>query len=76
MIASHCNDSKVDLGAKRDRHEHLGKGHIGIEAFRHFVQHPKLQHIDLILETPFTKEGGDDDPRLEDMMLLKKFRKK
>lgn len=72
MIASHCNDSKVEFGAKRDRHEHLGEGHIGKDAFKWIVQHPKLQHIDLILETPFGK--GKPDPRLADMNLLKTYR--
>jgi len=72
MPASHCNDSKVDFEGHRDRHEHLGEGFIGKDAFQFIVDHPKLQHIDLILETPFEKEKKD--PRLADMKLLKKFR--
>lgn len=48
---SHCNDSKVDLGARRDRHEHLGKGFIGLEGFRAIVEHPKLTSLNLYLET-------------------------
>lgn len=75
LVASHCNDSKVELGAHKDRHEHLGKGHMGEDAFKFIVQHPKLQHIDLILETPYEKEGQKDDPRIPDLELLKRFRK-
>lgn len=73
LIASHCNDSKVEFGTHKDRHQHLGHGFIGAEAFKYIVQHPKLQHIDLILETPFE---GEDEPgsREEDIALLKKFR--
>ena len=75
LVASHCNDSKVELGAHKDRHEHLGKGYMGEDAFKFIVQHPKLKHIDLILETPYDKEGQKNDPRIPDLELLKKFRK-
>lgn len=69
LIASHCNDSMVELGGKKDRHEHLGKGHIGLEGFRAIVAHPKLKHLDLILETPW--DGGVED----DLAFLKAARK-
>jgi deoxyribonuclease IV len=74
LVASHCNDSKIEFEGRKDRHQHLGHGFIGAEGFQHIVQHPKLQHIDLILETPFDEE---DEPgsREEDFALLKKFRK-
>lgn len=52
LVVSHVNDSKVELGSNKDRHEDLGKGYIGEEAFRSFVLHPSLQNIDLLLETP------------------------
>lgn len=75
LIASHCNDSKVEFNAHKDRHEHLGHGFIGTDAFKYIVKHPKLQHIDLILETPFDDEGGPEDgTRTEDIALLKKYR--
>lgn len=48
----HCNDAKKPLGSRVDRHEHLGKGEIGIEAFRRLVNDPRLAAIPLILETP------------------------
>ena len=75
LIASHCNDSKVEFASHKDRHEHLGQGTMGQDAFKFIVQHPKLQHIDLILETPYEKEGEANDPRVADLELLKSFRK-
>lgn len=74
LIASHCNDSKIEFDGHKDRHQHLGHGFIGADAFQYIVQHPKLQHIDLILETPFDGEE-DVGSREEDLALLKKFRK-
>jgi len=56
----HANDSKKDLGSRVDRHEAIGRGKIGREAFRLLVNHPKLAGIPLILETP--KEGPDGKP--------------
>lgn len=67
VVMSHCNDSKVGLGEHKDRHEHIGDGHIGLAAFRAIVNHPKLQHWLLILETPW------DDQR-RDIDLVKKLR--
>ncbi|KAG1827636.1 xylose isomerase-like protein [Suillus subaureus] len=48
----HLNDSKAALGSKKDRHENIGLGHIGISTFRHVVSDPRMQDIPLILETP------------------------
>ncbi len=74
LVASHCNDSKIEFDGHKDRHQHLGHGFIGADAFKYIVQHPKLQHIDLILETPFDGEE-EKGSREEDIALLKKFRK-
>lgn len=52
LKAIHLNDSKGKLGCNLDRHEDIGKGHIGISAFRDIVNEPSLDHIPLILETP------------------------
>lgn len=73
LVASHCNDSKVEFDAHKDRHQHLGHGFIGVDAFKYIVEHPKLQHIDLILETPFDGEE-EKGSREEDIALLKKYR--
>ena len=55
----HLNDAKDSLGSKRDRHEHIGKGKIGLEGLRNIVNHPRLRNIPFILETP--KQNLEDD---------------
>ncbi|XP_028332413.1 uncharacterized protein LOC114481639 isoform X2 [Gouania willdenowi] len=52
LKAVHLNDSKGKLGSNLDRHEDIGKGQIGITAFRDIVNEPRLDNIPLILETP------------------------
>ncbi|KAG7226524.1 hypothetical protein INR49_003846 [Caranx melampygus] len=52
LKAIHLNDSKGKLGCNLDRHEDIGKGHIGISAFRDIVNEPRLDDLPLILETP------------------------
>ncbi|XP_034427095.1 probable endonuclease 4 [Hippoglossus hippoglossus] len=52
LKAIHLNDSKGKLGCNLDRHEDVGKGHIGVPAFRDIVNEPRLDNIPLILETP------------------------
>lgn len=64
LVVIHTNDSKVPFSARRDRHEHLGKGEIGKEGFLALVHHPLLQQMDFILETP------KDEGRAADMHLL------
>jgi deoxyribonuclease-4 len=56
----HANDSKRELGSRVDRHESIGRGKIGPDAFRLIMNHPTLAAIPLILETP--KEGPDGKP--------------
>jgi len=69
----HMNDSKKEFGSRKDRHEHIGKGHIGIEAFRNIVNDKKLQHIPMILETPKEEELKED---IENLKLLRSLVKK
>jgi deoxyribonuclease-4 len=57
----HLNDSKGDFGSKVDRHEHIGKGRIGIDAFRTLVRSRRLKGIPKIIETPGGVEGGPGD---------------
>lgn len=54
----HCNDSKAPLGSRVDRHQHIGLGHIGADAFRRVTHNPKLRGIPFILETPVDEERG------------------
>lgn len=51
----HANDSKIDLGGRRDRHEHIGRGFIGEAGFKAMLAHPKLQKVNFILETKHDK---------------------
>ena len=55
----HMNDSKTHLGSRVDRHEHIGKGKIGLESFGRIVNHPQLAGRAFILETPIDKPGDD-----------------
>ncbi len=55
----HANDSKTAFGSRADRHQHIGKGQIGAEAFRRIVRHPKLRAIPFICETPIDRPGDD-----------------
>jgi len=48
----HLNDSKTPLGSKKDRHWHIGEGYIGLEGFRYLINHPLLNHLPGIMETP------------------------
>jgi deoxyribonuclease IV len=55
----HCNDAKAACGSKLDRHQHVGKGTIGLEPFRRLLNHPKLKHAAFIAETPIDEPGDD-----------------
>lgn len=48
----HANDAKKPLGSRVDRHEHIGKGEIGLECFRLLVNDRRLAHIPVVIETP------------------------
>ena len=54
----HMNDSKGALGCHKDRHEHIGMGHIGANGFHAILTHPRLQRLPMILETPADKRGN------------------
>jgi deoxyribonuclease-4 len=48
----HLNDSKKPCGSRVDRHEHIGKGCLGLEPFRRLVNDPRFRHLPMLLETP------------------------
>jgi len=52
MLITHLNDSKTELGSRKDRHEHIGEGEIGKKGLAAFLGDPRLDHLDAILETP------------------------
>lgn len=62
--ALHINDSKNQLGARKDRHEKIGLGHIGTEALVRVLTHPALQGIPCCLETPNELDGYAAEIRL------------
>jgi deoxyribonuclease-4 len=69
VLVIHTNDSKTPLNSHVDRHEHIGRGHIGEEGFRRILRHPKLRGKAFILETPVDEEG-DDARNLETLKRL------
>ncbi|MBD3332054.1 deoxyribonuclease IV [candidate division GN15 bacterium] len=71
----HMNDSKKPLGAKRDRHEHIGKGFIGLEGFRNLVNDSRLKAVPKILETPKGPELLEDIENLQTLRGLVRKRR-
>jgi deoxyribonuclease-4 len=68
LQAFHVNDSKKGLGCRVDRHEHIGKGEIGLGAFRRLMRDERFRGVPKVIETP--KEGGMDPVNLG---LLRRF---
>ncbi len=68
LAALHLNDSKTGLNSHVDRHEHIGKGRIGIEAFRYLMTARRFAKIPKVLETPKGKEMRED---VENMAVLR-----
>lgn len=65
----HCNDAKAKRGSKLDRHQHVGKGMIGLESFRRLLNDPRTAHSAFIAETPID-EPGDDIRNIETLKSL------
>ncbi|HYL91671.1 MAG TPA: deoxyribonuclease IV, partial [Alphaproteobacteria bacterium] len=59
VLVWHCNDSKDSRGSKRDRHEHVGEGKIGLEPFRRLLNDSRMQHAAFIAETPIDEPRDD-----------------
>ncbi|HIE39230.1 MAG TPA: deoxyribonuclease IV [Anaerolineales bacterium] len=64
LKAVHLNDSKGELGSRKDRHEHIGEGHIGLEGFRHVLNDPRLAGLPGLLETPKSDDLHEDAENL------------
>jgi deoxyribonuclease-4 len=60
LKAIHLNDSKRELGSRVDRHEQIGKGQIGVEAFGMLVNDPHLGGVPMLLETPKGPDYAED----------------
>jgi deoxyribonuclease IV len=68
----HCNDAKAERGSKLDRHEHIGKGSIGLPTFRRLLNDPRLANAAFIAETPIDEPLDD----LKNVDALKKLVRK
>ncbi|MBI5400373.1 deoxyribonuclease IV [Candidatus Saganbacteria bacterium] len=64
LMAFHLNDSMGELGSHKDRHEHIGKGKIGLEGFRLLMNDQRFANLPMILETP-----KDPEMKLDTMNL-------
>lgn len=60
VLGLHLNDSKVPLGKRVDRHEHLGLGEIGLDCFKWIVQDPRWASTPKVLETPKSEDMHED----------------
>lgn len=68
LRAVHLNDSKNPLGSRKDRHERIGEGVLGLETFARLITHPALENLPFILETPCDTEG-----HAKEILLLRSF---
>jgi deoxyribonuclease-4 len=71
LEAIHLNDSKGKLGSRKDRHEHIGKGHIGLEGFYRVLNDARLVGLPGILETPKSDDLHEDR---ENLAVLRRLR--
>lgn len=69
VLAFHLNDSMKDLNSRVDRHQHIGKGCIGLEGFRLLVRDPRFSHLPMVLETP-----GEDKDYRRNLKVLRSLR--
>jgi deoxyribonuclease-4 len=70
LTAFHINDSKQDLGSRRDRHAHIGEGSVGLDGFRHLLNDPRFEEIPMLLETPKSKDMHEDVENLARLRAL------
>lgn len=70
LVAIHVNDSKTGRGSRVDRHEHIGKGKIGLHAFRFIMRSPRFRKIPKVLETPKGRDLAEDVINLKTLRRL------
>lgn len=70
LKALHLNDSKGELGSRKDRHEHIGAGHIGLAGFRQLLNDSRLAGLPGLLETPKGKDLSEDRKNLAALRML------
>ena len=72
LAAIHLNDSKTARGSRVDRHQHIGKGQVGLDAFRFIMRDRRLRKIPKVLETPKDKELHEDVANMKTLRQLLK----
>ena len=72
----HLNDSKSEAGSRVDRHEHIGKGKIGLDGFRLVLNDPRFQDRPMVLETPKGKDLKEDKENMRVLRSLQKARRR
>ena len=71
LQAFHLNDSKGDLNSRLDRHEHIGKGRLGLEPFRLILNDQRFSHLPMVLETPKGPKMEEDKENLATLRSLR-----
>ena len=72
LKALHLNDSKHDLGSRKDRHEHIGQGFIGLDGFRLLLNDSRLDGLPGLLETPKSDDLHEDAENLARLRALRR----
>ena len=72
VFAFHLNDAKAGLASRLDRHEHIGKGRIGLGAFRRLLNDRRFAKVPMVLETP--KDDAADIRNLKTLRRLRRHR--
>jgi deoxyribonuclease-4 len=70
LKAFHLNDSKHDAGSRRDRHEHIGSGRVGLESFRLILNDRRIRDLPMVLETPKGEDLAEDRGNLATLRSL------
>jgi deoxyribonuclease-4 len=71
LVAVHANDSKVELGSGRDRHENIGEGLIGKDGFRRILAHRGFKDVPFLLEVPGYDNKGPDQQNVDTLKALR-----
>jgi deoxyribonuclease-4 len=64
LVVIHANDSKTPFNSHHDRHENIGRGHIGLAAFKNLAKEKRLRHLPWILEVPGFEGNGPDEKNI------------
>jgi deoxyribonuclease-4 len=70
LTVFHFNDSKQAPASRKDRHEHIGEGSVGLDGFRHILNDPRFRDIPMLLETPKSEDMHEDKENLARLRAL------